>query len=123
MRLWLVVMVASWLVGCSAADCEKSCDGCCNKGLCVPLAATSRTQCGRGGAQCLNSCPVCEQGFCSTGFECLLFRPQVCECGSRGTSLCGFDCGQCAAGKICQDFRCEVPDAGAADAGEGDAGP
>lgn len=103
------------------------CDGCRTEaGVCVPLSQTSRTQCGRGGAACVNGdvgyCPMGTNGICSTGFECFIHRPAVCECGSQGEGWCGFDCGTCPGGVTCVDFRCAPLDAGAGDAGTDDAG-
>lgn len=108
-RIWLV-LTGVFLASCSAATCRETCDGCCKKSVCVPLASTNRTQCGRGGEQCvngeLNYCPVCMEGICSTGPECFYQRPAICECGSKGNSECGYDCGQCPDAGACVDHRC-----------------
>ncbi|MBL8934035.1 MAG: hypothetical protein JNM69_05770 [Archangium sp.] len=116
--------------GGSAPD--AGCDGCSTEtGACVPLAQTSRDQCGRGGQSCF-TCPACDQGRCSTGWECFGIRPpDPCECGFRCIEGVGSEqCGICSASTTCVANRCVALDAGTdggaldggADAGARDGG-
>lgn len=112
--------VAIAMLSCSSAN--AGCDGCINSsGTCVPLAQTSREQCGRGGQMCLTWCPVCDQGMCSTGWECFgVPPPNPCECGFHCIEGVGSrSCGDCTTG-TCVANRCVSGDAGT-DAGALDA--
>ncbi len=102
---------------------DAGCDGCISSGTCVSLAQTSREQCGRDGQTCQTSCPVCDQGRCSTGWECPGYRrPAICECGFECIEGVGSRaCGDCNAGSQCVANRCAPDDAGT-DAGALDGG-
>jgi hypothetical protein len=114
------LLVALLLAGCVSPTehCRETCDGCCKGAVCVPLADTNRNQCGRAGAHCVDGdtgyCPVCSNGACNTGTECFFSgKPDPCECGSKGDSVCGFDCGTCRQNFACENHRCVYrPDAG-----------
>lgn len=110
------------MLSCSGGLPNEGCDGCITSaGACVPLAQTSREQCGRGGETCQTSCPACDQGMCSTGWECFGVRPpDPCECGVRCVEGVGnLQCGTCRAGNTCRANRCVADDAGAVDADAG----
>lgn len=125
-------LVAFLLVGAcsstSSGPCVSTCDGCCTaERVCVPLAQTSQTECGRAGGPC-QRCGACDQGRCSTGLECFgPPPPPVCECGraSNGVGpfpVCYRDCGSCSGGLVCVDNRCVASDGGVSDAGTTDGG-
>lgn len=127
LRAFIIGAVVAFAAASCGGVCEKVCDGCCTDfGVCVPLAQTTRTQCGHGGAACVNGdvdyCPVCDKGVCSTGIECWGGPPASCECGYYGPPVCGRFCGDCAQDATCVNSRCVPNDAGTDDAGAGDGG-
>ena len=108
MKTCFLCAAAMMLLSCAGATpvadggpaSNSGCDGCVtSSGACVPLAQTTRSECGRGGQRCF-TCAVCDQGRCSTGWECFGIRPpDPCECGSRCVEGVGsLQCGICSGG-------------------------
>ena len=140
MKTCFLCAAAMMLLSCAGATpvadggpaSNSGCDGCVtSSGACVPLAQTTRSECGRGGQRCF-TCAFCDQGRCSSGWERnIIPPPEPCECGIRCFNGVGnLQCGICSGGTTCVANRCVSDDAGAdggvldggADAGARDGG-
>lgn len=89
---------------CSAATC----DGCCQDGVCKPVADQDPAACGTGGGEC-EACIAgqsCNAGVCTDGGTT---NPGTC--GARGQACCSQGAA-CLTGLECKSGTCGDPDNG-----------
>lgn len=110
-----------------AACGPGNCDGCCFNGACIALNDTTKTRCGKGGAQCqtCNGNNTCNAGTCGPpacpatcgqggAVQCCLQNSGICAAGSFDNQCghSGNNCVQCAANQVCQNGVCQMKQCG-----------